>query len=171
LALEIEAWLVERAVGLVVADAIEGYNPTHDVCRLLVDCALDRALRWRGLAIRNLELRLFTDPAAPAPANGARAEVLELDDAALERKWQAARANTALEPEVEMAVGAFGKEAFRTECVVPARPTPDWENASPIYEAYGEMRSAQGAYTRVIRYREHLLPLARALDRLVCVRP
>jgi hypothetical protein len=33
----------------------------------------------------------------------------------------------------------------------------------PYYETYGEQRVAAGAYDRVLRFREHLLPLADAL--------
>ena len=32
---------------MVVADSAEGYNPAHDVCRLVADAAV-RTARWRG---------------------------------------------------------------------------------------------------------------------------
>jgi hypothetical protein len=37
------------------------------------------------------------------------------------------------------------------------------EDTKPYYEEYGEKRVAEGKYGEVIRYREHVLPLAEAL--------
>jgi hypothetical protein len=57
-------------------------------------------------------------------------------------------------------------EAFRVECL---RPVGDdsgtgWAtNNPPFYELYGEKLVAAGRYQTVIRFQEHMLPLARAI--------
>jgi hypothetical protein len=40
-------------------------------------------------------------------------------------------------------------------------------NEQPFYERYGEKQVAAGFYTQVLRYREHMLPLAEGLRRYV----
>jgi hypothetical protein len=54
-------------------------------------------------------------------------------------------------------------DAFRVECLRPAGNSSgtDWTTDEPIfYELYGEKLVAAGHYESVIRYREHMLPLA-----------
>ncbi|HEY0723663.1 MAG TPA: hypothetical protein VGD41_06750 [Pyrinomonadaceae bacterium] len=57
-------------------------------------------------------------------------------------------------------------DAFRVECLRPvANDSGDyWPSSEPLfYELYGEKLVAAGRYDKVIRYREHMLPLARAI--------
>jgi hypothetical protein len=57
-------------------------------------------------------------------------------------------------------------EAFRVECLRPARNNSgtDWTiDDPPFYELYGEKLVAAGRYEKVIRFREHMLPLAQAI--------
>jgi hypothetical protein len=56
-------------------------------------------------------------------------------------------------------------DAFRVECLRPvANDAGNWTMGEPLfYELYGEKLVAAGRYERVIRYREHMLPLARAI--------
>jgi hypothetical protein len=67
---------------------------------------------------------------------------------------------------VEAAISRWGTAPFRTECI---RPSDAWDRYAwpvdevPYYESYGEKRVAEGVYPRVLRFREHVLPLADAL--------
>ena len=57
-------------------------------------------------------------------------------------------------------------DAFRVECLRPvgSRSGSDWTTNEPLfYELYGERLVAAGRYKQVIRYREHMLPLAEAI--------
>ncbi|HET6978331.1 MAG TPA: hypothetical protein VFI24_18515 [Pyrinomonadaceae bacterium] len=57
-------------------------------------------------------------------------------------------------------------DAFRVECLRPVsnESGTTWTTGEPLfYELYGEKLVAAGRYDRVIRYREHMLPLARAI--------
>lgn len=57
-------------------------------------------------------------------------------------------------------------DAFRVECLRPVANDSgqDWTNGEPLfYELYGEKLVAAGRYKQVIRYRDHLLPLAQAI--------
>jgi hypothetical protein len=60
----------------------------------------------------------------------------------------------------------IGIDAFRVECLRPvtnrAGTDVQWKRP-PFYELYGEKLVAAGRYDRVIRYRDHLVPLANAL--------
>ena len=87
----------------------------------------------------------------------------------LDRKLAAARSYPEMADEVERAFAAHGAEAFRIECLRPADPEADIETLiaePPWYESYGERQVAAGRYSRVLRFREHFLPLARALREL-----
>jgi hypothetical protein len=165
------AW-IEGGVETVAADALEGFNPTHDICRLLADTAVALARRRTGRTIESYDFLLEGRPDA-CPANGSSGVLrLELDDGALERKLAAARSYPEMASEVERAFERHGAEAFRIECLRPADPEADVEalvevaEEPPYYESYGELQVAAGRYSRVLRFREHFLPLARALREL-----
>jgi hypothetical protein len=61
-------------------------------------------------------------------------------------------------------------EAFRVECLRPAQHSAGthWTSAEPLfYELYGERLVAAGRYQDVIRYGEHMVPLAQAIRKKI----
>lgn len=162
------AWLVDKPVNYVAGDALEGYNPTHDACRLIIDAGVAMARRQTDRKIGN-----FQFPLTGAPKNGSGKEGdgcidLHLNDAAFERKLSAARSYAELDTEVEAAINENRLEAFRVECLHPATHELDFgKHNKPYYERYGEQQVAAGHYRDVIRYRDHFLPLAEALKQQV----
>lgn len=167
LAEEIGQALAGEDVAAVVGDAAEGYNPGHDACRLIANAAVAMASRRLGRRIANFDFSLT------GAWDGARAEDLppgsvriRLDEDAFARKLDAARAYTELAVEVEAALAEKGASVFRTEWL---RRLPDpppayrFDGDPPDYERHGEERVTAGYYARVLRYREHMLPLAQAL--------
>lgn len=156
--------LIENEIDYVVGDAIEGYNPSHDVCRLMINAAV-RMASWRGGAlIPNYDFLLMG--AHVRPRESLDAISLDLDDAGLERKLAAARSYLELRVELDRAIERFGVDGFRTECLrsVDAELPFLWSDAQvPYYETYGEQRVREGVYDRVLRLREHIMPLAGAL--------
>lgn len=75
-------------IDTVVGDAAEGYSVVHDLGRFLLDCAVELAERRSGRAIAVYETAVVAPP--PGDATGDDASVIELDDAALARKLDAA---------------------------------------------------------------------------------
>ena len=162
LADEMAETVVSSGTTFVAGDALEGYNPAHDVCRMLVDRAVELAAQRTGREIGNHEFLLAGRPGVVADG----AVVVELDDAALARKRDAALSYREMRQEIEPVLARFGLEAFRRECLTPRRLS-EWtprENP-PFYERYGEERVSLGLYRRVIRYCEHVAPLGEALGR------
>lgn len=163
LARELADFFVSNGVTEVAGDAVEGFNPTHDVCRFVIDGAVKIARARTGRDIRNYD---FVVDGAPDASSSAAVRI-ELDDAALDRKIAAAFTVPELNAEVNLALERFGRRAFAIECL---RPTTTeamidrFERQLPTYERYGEVRVSQGRYTDVIRYREHVLPVRIAIE-------
>jgi hypothetical protein len=166
LADELSAALVESGATCVVGDAVEGYNPSHDVCRLVINAAVRMASRARGEPIENLDFVLVGAPDACPEELRARTLQLTLDDDALARKLESANAYPELAGEVASALERFGAAPFRREFLRPA-PLDErfgWTaEEKPFYEQHGEKRVAEGVYDRVLRFREHVVPIAEAL--------
>jgi len=164
---ELSQALVRGEIAYVAGDASENYNPGHEVCRLLINAAVDRTSRITGRRIANFDFLLIGPPNdCPEPLRS-RAVWLQLDDKALERKLAAARDYSAIAGDVNAALGGMGVEAFRVECLRPAgagSASVGPPEEPPFYERYGEQQVAAGYYRRVLRYREHVAPLAAALD-------
>jgi hypothetical protein len=167
---ELAAAFTAEQIAYVVADAAEGYNPAHDVCRLLVDTAVRLACeRWQW-EVTAFDFFLVGRPPCSPHGEQGRERWIQLDGAAFERKRAAAYAYTPLAGEIEALIANIGEAAFRSECLrlvdtwFPAHV--DWATAPPYYEQYGEGRVAAGLYQQVIRYREHIKPLADMLQQL-----
>jgi AcrR family transcriptional regulator len=172
LARELADALIAAGAEVVAADALEGYNPGHDLCRVLTDAAVALAARQSGQTPVSYEFPLSGPSGAGAPGI-AGALRLTLDDAALARKLAAAHTYPEMAEEVERALAGHGEEGFREEYLRPVDPAArieDRAGSPPFYETYGERQVAAGYYPRVLRLREHFLPAARALRELAYTR-
>jgi hypothetical protein len=150
----------------VVADALEGFNPTHDLCRYITNAAVLIADRTSGRETANFDFVVVAPPdTAPAEIRN-RCVRLQLDESALTRKRIAAENYPELKKEIDDAIAKFGLEVFATELLRPvgARSSDGCED-QPFYETHGENRVREGHYQRVIRYRDHFKPLMQALWR------
>lgn len=162
------ATALERAeIGCVVGDAVEGFNPGHDVCRLVINAALLR-LAENNRPLANFEFPLEAAPEDCPPEDREEAIRLELDGDALRRKLAAAAGYPEMAYEMERALAHHGRASFGVESLRPVRygleiggrhPRP------PFYESYGEKQVAAGIYREVIRFRDHMAPLAEGLGR------
>jgi AcrR family transcriptional regulator len=168
MAAEMAHSFAQPGVRYVVGDAIEGYNPIHDVCRLLVNAAVALAARDCGREIVNFEFVVSGDPAKLQADDNALN--LTLEDEAFQQKLAAIRGYAELSADVDDLFTTYGSDAFRVECFCPSGREPMDKRLSsqpPLYESIGEKRVSKGYYDRVITYREHVRPLAEALANLI----
>jgi hypothetical protein len=209
-----QAFVNER-IEYVVGDAAEGYNVTHDICRVMIGAAVEMAERRYDHRVQNFDFAVVGPPEECPDEVRDEAIWLQLDDDAFNRKIDAARSYTPkLATDIEAALGGapfrgvfrFSQpqlagdvdvevstsvragvafypvlkkkheelmdgvplDAFRVECLRPVDNLSATQrtNAIPFYEFYGEKLVAAGRYEQVIRYEEHMLPLARAIQAL-----
>jgi hypothetical protein len=154
---ELRQLLAREHVDMIVADAMEGFNPVHDLCRVLAGAAAE------GLDVRRYEYPVDRGP--DAYDSLPHALLSKVDDAMFTRKLAAAETLLPVIPDIGNMLDRWGREAFRREALLPigdwrARGWPDGER--PLYEQIGEERVTAGRYDHVIRYREHFLPLVEA---------
>jgi len=173
----VDAWRVATNLAEDVADMpilswnmLEGFNPSHDVCRFVIDGAVTLAARQTGRAIDSSDFVLEGRPDACPETSRDAATWLRLDDAALDRKIDAALQYPELRDEVHAALQRFGRGAFAVECLRPvttALMLDTFDRELPAYERYGEQRVREGRYTEIIRYRQHVLPVRAAIEAAV----
>lgn len=140
---------------LIVSDAVDGYNPMHDLCEVVAASAALR-LRRQGRDVLHLVAR--------AVAGGDSDDIvteIRLDSDAQQRKQEAVDAYTPLAEEVQRLLdedpAALSREQLR-------RPTFAWDaHWSPSWESIGASRVAASKYAQRIEYRRHVRPLALAL--------
>jgi AcrR family transcriptional regulator len=154
--------IIDRQIAVVAADDAEGFNPTHDVCRLITDAAVRYARLRAGRPVLNVAFRLIDAPEVPTLTRQATSTVFALSNAALERKMAAAFAYPEMAGEVAAARKRLGDEAFRIESFRHVRDGEIWApgDQPPYYERYGRKRVEEGAYPEVIYYEQHIRPLA-----------
>ena len=170
----------------VAGDAREGFNPTHDICAMIVDAAVARARR-SGAVIGNYKFSLFEPHYRHAGDARQRGICQVLSEEQVRRKLAAAHAYPELAAEVEWAfrgrspkvlerypdlasvfdaaIDGMNERSFATECLLPASTASTAEDR-PFYELYGERLVADGTYEHAIRYRDHVKPIERALAAL-----
>jgi hypothetical protein len=156
-------------VEYTVGDAIEGYHPAHDICHLLINAAAEILRRRQGFSLANFDFLLAGAPDTCPALLQSQAIRLCLNDGDFKRKLNAALCYPELLDEIQSAFSAHRPDAFRVECLRPVSNSCGRYslNEQPFYERYGEKQVAAGFYTQVLRYREHMLPLAEGLRRYV----
>lgn len=163
---ELAGALVDHQIQYVVGDAIEGYNPAHDVCRLLINAAVER-VRQIGNSIDNFDVLLAYKLGDYPLSTMSEAISIDANEQMQSRKLQAARDYSELEVDVNRILDQEGIDALITEYLRPVNEGsyqfPSRE--PPYYEIYGEKQVAAGRYQQVIRYRDHVLPIAKGLRR------
>lgn len=159
--------LAETETDVIVSDAIEGFNPVHDLCHVIADGVASRLERQTGRSVQRLDFLLEGSPRAGSHPDRVNGDLrIELSDEMWERKLAAAWAYEELRPEVERGFSSYGPEAFRCETLRPVDPNADLQaqvGAKPQYEIHGEKRVEDGFYDDVLRFQEHFLPLAKAV--------
>jgi hypothetical protein len=159
--------LLEERIEVVACDALEGYNPTHDLCSLVTGAAVQAAAR-HGQAVRAYEFAVVGaghDPAAGSLTHELTGDRLG-DKVAAARAYARAAGET-LAREVEELLATAGAGAFSHEHLVPLRTGPleaRFAGTRPFFEIHGERRVREGKYREALRLHDHLLPLERALD-------
>jgi hypothetical protein len=165
LAVELAEALIQHRIEYVVGDAAEGYNPTHDVCRFVINAAVTMA-RDQGQHIDNFEVPLAYR--ADARNGNTRDAITISADADMQsRKLQAAQSYFELALDVNRIIEQEGPESLRTECLPRVQDVEPEElcKESPFYEIHGAKQVAAGRYQQLIRYRDHVLPIAAGLKR------
>jgi len=164
---EISETFVLDDVEYVVGDAAEGYNPIHDLCRSVINAAVKLANIRKHCGIANFDFLVIGQPDLSSDRFRSGEVLLQLDEVALERKLEAAKSYAELRDDVGKMINEVGKSSFRFEALRPVVSAVDADGPvqePPFYERYGERQVAEGYYRRVIRYREHILPLIDALQ-------
>jgi hypothetical protein len=147
----------------VVADPLEGYNPAHDLCRVIVNTAVRCVRRKCGTLIHSYEYALTGTVDVRGSSS---AIVMHVPAGVHERKIAAANGYPGLLMEVNAAVQREGSRAYDDEIlreITPQRPGDSPEKLPTYYETYGEQQCAAGRYATVIRYADHFAPMARAV--------
>ena len=156
---------LKHEIDMVAGDAAEGFNPTHDICRALIDAAVLKVQRATGKTIDNLEFSLTEwEQNSPQPQHDDHCLHFILDDDLLAAKLSAAQTYVELKNEVRAAIAQRGEEYFRVECLRKViEPAPHVGRTEPAYETWGRQRVREGKYQTVIRFREHILPIMNAV--------
>lgn len=163
---ELASSFLRHGIDCVAGDGEEGFNPTHDLCRVVVNAAILLAQRTSGRKITNLEFSMTEwEQECPQPQHDERCLHWTLDDRLLSKKIAEARQYVELKDDVNRAIAQRGEEYFRNECLRPVLdPTPHLDTSKkPFYETWGEQQVLRGQYESVIRLEQHILPLANAI--------
>jgi hypothetical protein len=150
---EIAMCLADAEVAYAVGDAVEFYNPVHDLSRVVLNLAIEYAQQLTHREIDQFEFAVVNAP----PQSAASDVVVNLDAAALRRKIDAAMCYDELQGQAEEDIRRNGLDSFRTERLqfldrAAACPEP---SVIPYYEKRGEEQVSAGRYAAVLRYRPH----------------
>jgi len=151
---------VGAGVDRIVTDAIEYFNPMHDLCHALARGVSHGVARAGG---GEVELLDFPNE-RPELKTTRPAHALRVPDDAVSRKAAAVASYDALATEVERRTG--DADLLRNERLYAVDRGAGWPQEppeEPFYERFGRQRIGDGRYARLITYREHVRPLSVAL--------
>ncbi len=168
LAQEIAQALLAGGIRRIVADPYERQFLSHDLCSLIASAAAGRAELSGSDPILRFAYPMFGYHGSREPAPLGERIRFRLDDEGLDWKIRSARSfpDPELQKEVDELIAQRGLDGLRKESLVPVSPESGFQDAEsepPNYERHGEKLVSQGHYQDVIRYRDHVLPLAEML--------
>jgi hypothetical protein len=134
----------------IVVDAVEHYNPMHDLTAA-VAIMLARLTGTREPLCYPVEKEMFSSRPLLK---------IELTQAELSRKQQAARSYRELATEVEVYEKRPSLRAEMLFSLDASSAFPEVLQRPPFYESFGAQRVKQGRFQKLITYRDHVRPLA-----------
>lgn len=140
-------------VTTVFGDACEGFNPTHDMCRYIINSCVDLS----GNTIKNYKIMLNGMYGSNLPG----AITVKLSEEDKRNRQELINGYEEIKKEVEIAESKFGKEAFDTESLYEVAKSDHkyrtWKSDKPFYETYGEQKLKDGTYKEIIRFEDVLM--------------
>lgn len=151
----------ENEIEVVFGDAIEGFNPTHDLCRYIINLIVANLEKRKNIVISNYDFLL---DGMMIDTDSENILSVQLNEEDFNRKYTAASEYTEIAYELDQAIFKYGKEPFQKEYLKKVNYNDDpiknlWENEIPYYEKYAKSKIQDGVYKKVITFNEHLLPL------------
>lgn len=142
---ELAAELIFHKVQYAVGDAFEGYNPAHDVCRLVINAAI-RIASLTSPGIENFAVLLANNASDHTLPNSTDMIRIEVDEETVAQKLGDLRAYSELAVDADRILADEGVDSLRTECLrrVVNEATDGFKGFKepPFYETYGEARVA-----------------------------
>lgn len=161
---------IAENVDTIVADSAEGYNPSHDLCRILAN-TLSSRLKEMGRPVLNLEFPLEGPPISASGQDRVHTQV-NLSQQETREKIKLALnyakcTSSTLYEEIKTMLQRYGENAFATEIIYAAQTTC-YENgmlprSPPHFEQVGSAKQKAGIYSDVIRA-EHLLRISQEIN-------
>jgi len=167
---EVAKALLSDGIHYVLGGSTNVYKQTHDICRIMIDTAVALVNKNSRYPVLNFEFPVVAAGNSFAGQRPEGATYLRLGDAAIDRKLAAAKSYTELRDDISKLISEMGAALLRFEELRPASSGTAGDlrvEEVPFYESYGEKQVSKGHYHRVIRYREHVLPISAALSAYV----
>ncbi len=158
---ELEEDLKARGIELLAGDACEGFHPTHDLCRYLINALASRC------GLENYDFTIEGPPHECPNELKKKALWIYLSDEDVERKLAGATHYPELLPQVKGVLRRQGRTPFLTECLRPVEESQrfkTWETPLPFYESYTTKQAKEGKNCKVISFEKHLRPLAEKIS-------
>ena len=146
---EIKQELEDQEFDFVAGDSAEGYNPIHDVTRLMIGAAVEMLAREKGLRVANYDYALVR-PSHFCPDDLRTCSTrLDLDERQFARKEEALKT---LDPEIlEEIHWQKTADSYRVEYIRPCPNRSGFDGlpqVPPFYERLGEKKCVRGSTNR-----------------------
>ena len=164
---ELSEALIRDETEFVLGDAAEGEYMVHDLWRGVRMAAVQHASSVLGQEITHFEFPVDTHPLNCPQTVQSESINLRLNDHAFSRKMSTVQNYPEIQQFAEAAFQEFGKDIFRNEQLFPVTHESLFEpnqHQPPPYELHGEKLVAEGCYSQVVRYRDHLWPIFQSLQ-------
>jgi len=137
----LKSFVKEHNIQRMVGDALEGFNPSHDLCRYFINGLVeDLADEHPMMNYDFLQDEIFKNSAHKASEPDI---LLHLNTAEMEQKLSACLKYSALKFEVDRFFEQYGVDFFRLEHfrqIIDNKVIKTWEGNMPFYETHGRKR-------------------------------
>lgn len=158
----LKSFIIKHNYQIIVGDALEGFNPSHDLCRYLINSIVMDLSN----SIKNYEF-YQDDITKNNPTTKASGDLLiKLNENEFQEKSNVSKKYLEVRLEVDKFENQYDKELFTQEYfreVKNPETIVSWETKEPSYEKFGRKRVEEGIYNSLITFENHMKVLAEAL--------
>lgn len=146
--------ILNNDIDFIFGDACEGFNPSHDMCRYLINSCI-----VQNETIKNYDFLLNHLPCFCC--DDFSNITLKLGDQDKATREELISGYPEIQHEIKLARERFGNDAFDYECLrkIKDHEYKNWEGEKPFYEIYGEKKIREGKYREIITFK-HLVEVA-----------
>lgn len=168
----LKKFVIENSIKRIVGDALEGFNPSHDICRYLINSIVTEVKNEIDVTIDNYEFFQENVSQNKTLLKSDEDIQIKLNKKEFDNKLKVCLDYSEIKFELDKFINLYGEDFFMIEYFRKIKNTEQiktWDSKYPYYEEFGRKRIKEGTYSELISFENHMKIIALALQNEITI--